>query len=267
MSCVCNQEWLDETISPQFPSWVKPLKDPDRILCCFCQWSFALSNMGKRALESHMNSDKHKRNVSAKVRSIRSYLKKQNDPSKTSDPNSADTDTDKQVFYATATETNRIPVAPQILTPYVRKDDVLKAEILWALKVNESHFSYNSSRNIVDLLKMMIPESKIVGKLCLGSTKLAYLITHGLAPFFHDALPKLIPSKYVICFNEAFNEISKKGQINIIIRFWDSSMNKVCSRYLPSSFIGHSTAEDIINHFLEALNEIKLFNLVQVSCG
>ena len=158
-------------------------------------------------------------------------------------------------------------MAPQILTPYVCKDDVLKAEILWALKVNESHFSYNSSRNIVDLLKMMIPDSKIVGKLCLGSTKLAYLITHGLAPFFHDALPKLIPSKYVICFNEAFNEISKKGQINIIIRFWDSSMNKVCSRYLSSSFIGHSTAEDIINHFLEASSEIKLFNLVQVSCG
>ena len=76
MSCFCNQEWLDETISPQFSSWVKPLKDPDRILFCFCQWSFALSNMGKQALESHVNSDKHKRNVSAKVPSIRSYLKK-----------------------------------------------------------------------------------------------------------------------------------------------------------------------------------------------
>ena len=95
---------------------------------------------------------------------------------------------------------------------YVRKDNVLKAEILWALKVNESHFSYNLSQNIVELLKMMLPDSKIVGKLCLGSTKLAYLITHGLAPFFHEALPKLIPSKYVICFNEAFNEFLKKDK-------------------------------------------------------
>ena len=46
----------------------------------------------------------------------------------------------------------------------------------------------------------MIPDSKIVEKLCLGSTKLAYLSTHGLAPFNHDELLKLIPSKYVICF-------------------------------------------------------------------
>ena len=236
MSCVFNQEWLDETINPQFSSWVKPLKDPSRVLCCFCQRSFALSNIGKRALESHMNSDKHKRNMSAKVPSISSYFKKPTAPSKTSVPNSADTDTDTQASCATATETNRIPVASQMLTHYVRKDDVVEAEILWALK---SHFSCNSSRNIVDLLKMMLPYSKIVEKLCLGLTKLVYLITHGLAHFFHHELLKLISSKYVICFDEAFNEISKKGQMGIVIRFWDSSINKVCSRYLSSSFMGH----------------------------
>ena len=152
-----------------------------------------------------------------------------------------------------------------MLTHYVCKDDVLKAEILWALKVIESHFSYNSSRNIVDLLTMMLPDSKIVEKLCLGSTKLAYLITHRLAPFFHDELLKLISSKYVICFDEAFNEISKKGEMDIVIRFWVSSMKKVCSRYLFSSVMGHTTAEDIKDNFLETLSEIKLCNRVQVS--
>ena len=183
MSCVFNQEWLDETINSQFSSWVKPLKDPNRVLC-FCQRLFALINMGKRALESHMNRDKHKRNVSAKVPNLSSYSKKPTVPSKTSVPNSADADNDTQVSCATATETNVIPVASQMQTHYVRKDDVLKAEILWALKVIESNFSDSSSRNIVDLLMMMISDSKIVEKLCLGSTKLAYLITHGLAPLF-----------------------------------------------------------------------------------
>ena len=129
-----------------------------------------------------MNSDKHKRNVSAKVPGISSYFKKPTAPSKTSVPNSADTDT--QASCATLTETNRIPVASQMLTHYICKDDVVKAEVLWALKVIESHFSYNSSRNIVDLLKLMVPNSKIEEKLCLGSTKLAYLITLTFAPFF-----------------------------------------------------------------------------------
>ena len=122
----CSQEGLDETINPQFSSWVKPLKDPNRVLCYFGQQSFALSNMGKQALESHMNIDKHKRNVSAKVPSISLYFIKPTAPSKTSVPNSAYTDTDIQASCAAATETNRISVASQILTHYVFKDDVLK---------------------------------------------------------------------------------------------------------------------------------------------
>ena len=117
---VFNQEWLDETINPQCPSWVKLLKDANRVLCCFCQWSFASSNMGKRALESHMNTDKNKRNVSAKVPSISLCFKKPNAPSKTCVPNSADTDTDTQASCATATETNRIPVVSQMLTHYAK---------------------------------------------------------------------------------------------------------------------------------------------------
>ena len=91
----------------------------------------------------------------------------------------------------------------------------------------------------------MFPDSKIADKMTLGSTKLSYLITHGLAPYFHDEFMKLIDSSYVLCFDEAFNEISKKGQMDLVIRFWDSSVNQVTSRYLSSSFMGHSTAQDI----------------------
>ena len=72
--------------------------------------------MGKRALESYMNSDKHKRNVCAKLSSTSSYFKKPTAPSKTSVPNSADTDTDTQASCATATKANRIPVSSQMLT-------------------------------------------------------------------------------------------------------------------------------------------------------
>ena len=114
---------------------------------------------------------------------------------------------------------------------------------------------------------MMLPDSKIVEKCCLGSTKLAYLITHRLASYFHDELLKLIPTKcYMFRWN--FNEMPIsifKAFNDIVIRFWDSSMSKVCSQYLPSSFMGHSTAEDIMNNFLEASSEMKLCSLVQVS--
>ena len=51
--------------------------------------------------------------------------------------------------------------------------------------------------------------------------------------------------------------------MDIVIRFWGSSINKVCSQYLSSSFMGHSTAEDIMNNFQEASSEMKLFSPVK----
>ena len=83
--------------------------------------------------------------------------------------------------------------------------------------------------------------------------------------FFHDELMKLIDSPYVLCYDEAFNEISKKGQMDLVIRFWDGSVNQVTSRYLSSSCKGHSTAQDILERFLEVSNELKLCNLIQIS--
>ena len=41
-------------------------------------------------------------------------------------------------------------------------------------------------------------------------------------------------------------------------------MNKVCSQHLSSLFMCDSTAEGIMNNFLEASSEMKLHNLVQV---
>ena len=76
---------------------------------------------------------------------------------------------------------------------------------------------------------------------------------------------KFIDSPYVLCFDEAFNEISKKGQMDLVIRFWDSLVNQVTSRYLSSSFMGHSTVQEILEHFLEASNELKLCNLIEIT--
>ena len=118
------------------------MKYPNRVLCCFCQWSFALSNMGKQALESHVNSNEHKKNVPTKVPSISSYFKKSTAPSKICVPNFGDNDTNTQASCATATEASR----------FSERHDGLKAEILWPLKAIESHLSYNSSKNIVGLL-------------------------------------------------------------------------------------------------------------------
>ena len=58
------------------------------------------------------------------------------------------------------------------------------AEICWAFKVVMSHNSYNLSRNLKSLFKVMFPDSEICKNISLGSTEKAYTVCHRLAPYF-----------------------------------------------------------------------------------
>ena len=64
----------------------------------------------------------------------------------------------------------------------------LNAEILWALKVVLSHFSFRSCAELSELFQVMFSDSEIASEFTLGKTKCFYLINYGLAPFFKDTL-------------------------------------------------------------------------------
>ena len=72
------------------------------------------------------------------------------------------------------------------------EEQVIKAELFWLLKMVESGFSFNSAENIVPLLRLMDPESKISPRMTLSRHKCAYYTTHGLYPFYLEALIKRI---------------------------------------------------------------------------
>ena len=265
MTSSFNIEWMDQSLNPQFASWVRPVRDhPNKALCSFCQKTFSLSNMGRRSLLSHMESEKHNKYGTSGTPQIASFFKKYSSKS-SAVSNPVTPSSSQQSADSGAQCLNTADKNPQTLSTYVRKNVVTKSEVLWALKVVANHFSYNSSKDLGEIFKLMFPDSNIAKKLSIGSSKLSYLITHGLAPYFHDELLKLVDSKFVICFDEAFNQISKKGQMDIVLRFWDNSINQVSSRYLSSAFMGHSTAKDILENFLDASSELKMCNLLQVS--
>ena len=78
------------------------------------------------------------------------------------------------------------------ISSYVHKDIVTKSEVLRALKVVTSHFSYNSSKDLGEIFKAIFSENNIAKKLAIGFIKLSYLITCGLAPYFHEELLKSV---------------------------------------------------------------------------
>ena len=47
----------------------------------------------------------------------------------------------------------------------------------------------------------------------------------------------------------------QKGQMNIIIRFWDLETNCVATRYLGSEFMGRFTDEDVLQAFLGGISD------------
>ena len=87
----------------------------------------------------------------------------------------------------------------------VTKDEVLRAEMIWCLKMVKQHWSFNSLTDISALFRLMFP-GPIAEKFCLSKTKASYL---GLFPYFHDMLMKSLSRDLflAICFHEALNKV------------------------------------------------------------
>lgn len=109
-------------------------------------------------------------------------------------------------------------------------DKVTEAEIIWSITSLINHHSLRSAGSIASLFKIMFPDSTIASKLQVGATKMSYLISYGLAPYFR----KLIYSKllkcqfYEVSFDENFNKDAKKWQMDIVIKFYDEEQLRNC---------------------------------------
>nr|CAD7432076.1 unnamed protein product [Timema monikensis] len=115
------------------------------------------------------------------------------------------------------------------------------------------------------MTKLMSPECSIANAFTLGGDKAAYFIVHCLAPFFHNNLLGRLKScnNFVICFDEELN--IQRGQMDIVIRFWDKENHKVINPGLNSVFFDRSTAEELLKHFLGGISPLPLSKLIQVS--
>ena len=54
--------------------------------------------------------------------------------------------------------------------------------------------------------------------------------------------------------------------MNVHVRYWSSSKNQICVRYLDSKFMGHATANDLLENFSDVINNVDGGNrMIQVS--
>lgn len=218
----------------------------------YCKKSFSLQSMGETALKSHMGGKKHVKNAKKSTTpSIKNFVSK---PVTSPTPD-----------LATSVQTESVAKEKQSVTSFVSGQDVSKAELIWTLHTVQQHNSYNSNCEMSEIFKSMFPDSEIARKFSCGRTKTAYTCCFGLAPHFSKLLTDRVQStdNFVLLFDESLNKETQTKQLDVHVRLWNGM--EVETRYLDSKFMGHSTALDLLDHFMESAEKLNLKNLFQVS--
>ena len=165
-----NSAWLQEEL---FKPWLGTVeKDNHKARCIVCGLTFEVSNMGKQTLISHSKGKKHVEKLKYASKTKQQQLKSFFVPKSTG---TQSTDTAWTEDLKVADPLTGIALActsttSATLTQYISRDDVLNAEVLWAIKTVMLHYSVNSSSNTGELFKMM-SDSQIAQKFSCGKTK------------------------------------------------------------------------------------------------
>ena len=106
----------------------------------------------------------------------------------------------------------------------------------------------------------------------LKRTKLGYIIQFGLAIYyikilFSFLLPKFgVYPRFVLCFDNAFNRISKRKQMDVHDIYFDEAKQKVVRSHIGSSFMGQANADETYKSFKDVHGDLDLtHNLIQIS--
>ena len=153
--------------------------------------------------------------------------------------------------------------------PISLDDKVKKAEILLALKLVSSNYSFNSYSGIGDVSKIAFLDSDIAQHMQISSTKVSYLIVHGLAPYFRTHFMNELKDGIgylTIYFDETTTRQVKK-QMDLHVDYWSPTFKKVVSLYVDSTFLGHAAAETIMKEILAFLQKHNLDAHMLLQCS
>jgi hypothetical protein len=153
------------------------------------------------------------------------------------------------------------------MSSYLMDSQVSRAEILYCLKIVKSHASMRSADDSCELFRALFPNLKVAEKLSLGRTKASYIINYELAKFFAPQLEDKLKSteSFVICFDDSLNRVVQRGQMDLVVRYFDDAANQVITKCFTSVLLGRATATDLLAKFKEGIASLPRSKLMQIS--
>ena len=209
----------------EFP-WIREVKgSPDKAYCIWCKKTFSIDKCGGSQARSHARSGQHDK-------SEKLYKNQK-----------------------TFTSSGSLQAGQFILS---QEELIIKAETLNALHYVQHNYSYASASNQSLLYKEMFPDSAIAQSFTCGSSKMAYIIKFGLALYFEEKIKEDIKgAPFTFKFDETTTRQVVK-QYDAYIHYWSKTHGHVTTNYLGSLFLGHCTASDLLEHYLQFRENWKL---------
>ena len=144
-NCIYNWQW---ELNSQYKGWLTAFKaDRKKALCKCCDRIIDISSMGESALKSHMKSERHKNNSrigGEQPVTLSSFGFVSYGNENLVEARKAGASQSQQQAVMTIpplSQGDATPRSQPSLKGHVTKDNVLKAETLWTLKLIKSHYS------------------------------------------------------------------------------------------------------------------------------
>lgn len=216
---------FSENWSEKFPWVIKDKSSIHSARCNICLKTFSIKNGGISDVNQHSKTALHIKN-------------------------------EKQM-NSQRTITSCAGPSPGISRP-ATKDQLLNAEILQALNIVDTNQSFSSSNGDSERFRRMFPDSQIAAKYSQEETKSKYVIQFGLAPYVKEELINEVKkTPYSFKFDESTTSQVKK-QYDGYVSFYSTSLGRIVTSYCGSLFVGHCTADDLVDHFFEFVRDLGL---------
>ena len=184
---------------------------------------------------------------------------------KPKEPDEIDKENCSDCVPSISSATKDVVVEPKkqamISEPSVR---ALDGEIRWALKIVMMHASYMSCLNLNELFMVMFPDSDIAQNFKMSKTKVSYMIVYGIAEYFHRSLLSLLKKSpfFTPLFDKSLNDILKKDQMDIHIRFYDVNSGTISTRYLDSRFVFGPNANVLSGEIVNSIKDLDASRII-----
>ena len=297
-----NTEWLEkiDLNGHMVKVWCIK-KDEHTATCTLCHKDINVEHMGSGALKQHVKKQIHKGFTSQFTKSragettesCRKETKEQCTKSSAGETESCGKETKNveetksqqklmQDFFVKSgqkksdTETMQAKVmdvgqgtSSQQDQTWTLKQMAVKAEIIAMLHFAAHNVSFGSAKNLPLCYQQQFPDSVIAKQVSIGPTKMSYMVSYGLGPYFRQMIIRDIiegHSYYTLHFDETLSAQTKR-HMDLLVHYWSERDNAVKVKYLTSMMFGHATADLVVKEMLQTFEQLTLPLSLMLSLG